>query len=314
MENEEIRQKFEIALNQFTERIKQDPNILAIYVAGSYNNGTLWEHSDIDMLIVTNDTDTRSLGDSNFLVLLENDVCIQAWVFTRSQFRQRLQSFIHGDITHHITATSKLIFSKDKAITDINRNTLSVAERDKELSVLIQTEFLIGELHKAKKTLYIENNIIKCFRWVFWSLEQLANVILLMNNIIPGRDVLTQIKEVKDEPITDLVKKIMTDGNNKENLEFIIKEVEKFLLSNKHHIFKPLFNFISEFGDSRTVTDIDTHFRKALGRSFITFVESYEWLSAQGDLMKVTSPKRIATKSRTTVNELSLYYVGGEMV
>ncbi|MFX0094189.1 MAG: nucleotidyltransferase domain-containing protein, partial [Candidatus Hodarchaeota archaeon] len=110
-EDKDLRRTYNDALDQFIERVKQDNSILAVYVLGSYVNGTLWERSDIDTIIVTNDERTSG----RFFVLLENDVCIQAFSYSRSDFRRDQRSFIHGSILHHLLATSKLIYSTDKA-------------------------------------------------------------------------------------------------------------------------------------------------------------------------------------------------------
>ena len=165
-EDKELRQKYDKALDQFVERVKKDSNILAVYVFGSHSNGTIWDHSDIDVIIVTNDERTSA----SFLVLQENEVCIQATTYSRADFRRNQQRFVHGSPLHHMLATSKLVYSTDKAISEFNRDMLSTAERDKELQIMVNTERLIGCLFKAQKTFHVEKDIQKCFMWIIYKL------------------------------------------------------------------------------------------------------------------------------------------------
>jgi len=53
VEDKDLRQKFDKALELFMNRIEADNSILAVFVLGSYTNGIVWEKSDIDMVIVT---------------------------------------------------------------------------------------------------------------------------------------------------------------------------------------------------------------------------------------------------------------------
>ncbi len=310
-EDKNLRQKYEHALTQFVERVKQDTNILAVFVYGSYANGKLWKGSDIDVFLVTNDVRTSG----KFLNLKENDISIQVFVYSRAEFRRRQQIFIHGSHLHHMLASSKLVYSTDKAISEFNRDMVKIAERDKELQLMMNTEFLLGNVQKAQKTLYVEKDTTKCFMWIIVVTQILARILLLMNDRIPGRDVLAEVQELNSEIINEIITNTFQQGYNEKNLHSTIQLVEKFLIENKNQFYKPLFNFISETGDARSSTEIDEHFEKLLGRyDFFTMVESYGWLTQQGDLMPAVAPKRITSKSRITVDEATYFYVGGDMV
>ncbi|MFX0114210.1 MAG: nucleotidyltransferase domain-containing protein [Candidatus Hodarchaeota archaeon] len=306
-ESPELRQKYDQALEQFIERVKQDPNILAIYCFGSYVNGTLAPYSDIDMFIVTNDE--QSYG--RFIVLRENDVSIEAFAFSRTEFRRRQQSFLHGGMIHHLFSESRLVYSRDKTITDIQRNIRTIAERDKELQLMLGTEWLVGCLQKAQKSLYIFQDIDKTFYWFPLLLQQLARVLLLLDNRIPGRDILAQARDLDNELLSEVVTKAFKEFSH-ENLDHVLNLVENFLIENKKQLYKPLFNYLSEAGDARSYSEIENHFRKAFGNSemFAAWVSSVEWLTQQGDLMRAIAPVRIASKSRVTADEATFYYIG----
>ncbi|MHA2292107.1 MAG: nucleotidyltransferase domain-containing protein [Candidatus Hodarchaeales archaeon] len=311
-EDKKIRQNFELALKRFVEQVKQDKNILAILVGGSYANGVVWEHSDIDMFIVTNEEQVHR----SFIAIYdpEYDVNIYIGIMSRNQYRTASQRLVQGGIMHHLLSTSDLVYESDQGIAEIKRDIHSqVAERDKETQILTRAELLIVNMFKAQKTLYVEEDIEKCFNWVILTLQELARILILKNSKVPGRDVLSEVKnlELEDPLVIDIIKSFKT-GYDKSNLNKAIDKIESFLISNKTFIFKPLFEYLKEVNGERKQSEIDEHFLKALGSptAFFTLVESVEWLSHQGDLMRSVSPVRVTAKSRVTVNEATVYYLG----
>ncbi len=63
----------------------------------------------------------------------------------------------------------------------------------------------------------------------------------------------------------------------------------------------------------RSLSEIDQYFQKSFGNiPFFTLVETVEWLSKQGEVMKGVNPRRVTTKSRITVDETTVFYIGGD--
>ncbi len=311
VEDKAIRKKFEQALEQFVERIKPDASILAVFVLGSYVHGVVWENSDLDVVIVTSD---ESKPTANFLVIEENGVSIQASIVTRNAYRRSHQSYVQGGMMHHVYSTSELVYSSDRGISEFDRDMFMVAGRDREIQVLLRAEMLIGYFHKAQKTLFYENNSDKAFNWINLACQEIARIIILKNGNIPGRDVITQARElVSDSIIEEIFSSTFQVGYNEKNLRNCINLIKKYLVDNKSYLFRALFDYMKEKVGERSLSEIDQHFRKSFGNfPFFTLVETIEWLSHEGDIMKGLSPKRITSKSRITVDETSVYYIGGD--
>ena len=308
MEDEKIRQKFSIALNQFVERIKSDSSILAVFVLGSYSNGILWEKSDIDMVIITNEEKVQQ----DLIIINENEVQINAYCISRAEYRRSQQRFLAGSMMHHMLSTSKLIYSIDRGISDFNRDMFFVSERDKELQIMIMSEFLAGNIHKLKKTLFIEESLEKCHSWLISAVTNIATILILNEHHIPGRDVITQALEVSDNQILKLIiDHVFKQGYSESNLGYSIDLIENFLKENYQAFYKPLIQYLKESIGERTHSEVDLHFRKATNYPNLTLVESIIWLSDQGILMTGVKPKRITSRSRVTVDEVTVYYIGG---
>ncbi|MFW9916407.1 MAG: nucleotidyltransferase domain-containing protein [Candidatus Thorarchaeota archaeon] len=294
--------------------MKLDPNILAVYCYGSMVNGELGELSDIDLIIVTNDDRTPH----GYAILHENDVCLHADLFNRTEFRRRQQSFMQGGFFHHMLATSKLVYAKEgtSSITDVDRALISIAERDKELEILRFSEWLLGCFLKAQKTFYVLHDVEKSLLWFPRLAQFLAHVLLLMNDRIPGRDVLAQARALENELLDEVVTKAFKEALSESNLEQVLKLIEDFLLTKRQQLFRPIFSYLSEATDARSVTEIGDHLLQAFARPSTDppwdMVLVLEWLAHHGDLMKATVPKRLTSKSRVTADEAAYYYMGRE--
>jgi len=309
VEDANLRQKFDTALELFLNRIKSDNSILAVFVLGSYINGIIWEKSDIDIVIVTNEE--RVLQD--LIVVRENDVNINAYVISRNDYRRNQQRFLQGSITHHMLSTSKLIHSADRGISEFNRDMFRVAERDKELQILLRSEMLVGAIYKLKKTLYIEESLEKSFNWLFLATQDIARILIFLEGKIPGRDILTQAQEVSANKIIDnIITNVFKKGLSRESVEYALTLINEFLIDNIEIFYKPLFEYLKESLGERTHSELDLYFKKATGLPNLTLVESINWLKDQGVLIIGMKPKRITARSRTTVDETTIYYIGGE--
>jgi predicted nucleotidyltransferase len=309
-EDPNLRQKYDQALDMFIERMKLDPNILAVYVYGSQVTGEIGEFSDIDMIIVTND----DRQPHRFVILYENDVRIDADLYNRTEFRRQQQSFLHGGFFHHMLATSKLIYSKDRSIVEIGRELVGIAERDKELEIMRYSEWLLGCYLKAQKCLYVLQDLEKSLLWFPQLANLLAHVLLLMNDRIPGRDVLAQARELNNEILNEVITKAFKEALSESNLKQVLKIIETFLLENRQQLFRPIISYLSEAADARTITEIGDHLLQAFARPSTDvpwdMAVALEWLTHHGDLMRATAPKRLTSKSRVTADEVAYYYMG----
>ena len=95
-------------------------------------------------------------------------------------------------------------------------------------------------------------------------------------------------------------------------MEYALNLIEDFLIENTKRFFKPLFDYLKESIGERSHSELDLHFQKITGFQNLTLVESVSWLSDQGILMLGVKPKRITARSRVTVDETTIFYIGGE--
>src|SRR5689334_13038054 len=86
---DEIAERFQSAVTSFVEKARRDPYLIAVILGGSASYDTVWEKSDIDLVVVTRDETARGqrAGEKAFS-LVEHDLNIHAMLMSRAEFRK----------------------------------------------------------------------------------------------------------------------------------------------------------------------------------------------------------------------------------
>jgi hypothetical protein len=75
-------------------------------------------------------------------------------------------------------------------------------------------------------------------------------------------------------------------------------------------LFGPLFAYLREEGELRSMTDINHHFSRHFSISSVDI--ACEWLADEGFLRRFATPLRLTDKSRVDVEEVAYYFSGEE--
>src|SRR5687767_11698283 len=96
-----VQQKFAAALDSLVGEIKGDRSILAAILCGSLSHDTVWEKSDIDLLLVTVDDRKVAAGG---LALYSDGVNVHAILMPRTEFRKTVEGSIRSSFAHSFLA------------------------------------------------------------------------------------------------------------------------------------------------------------------------------------------------------------------
>src|SRR5215470_9024385 len=94
-------QKFNVALTDLVERVKADRSILAAILCGSLSHDTVWDKSDIDLVLIT--VDERKPSDEG-LSLYADGVNVHTVLMPRAEFRKFAEGAIHNSFSHSFLA------------------------------------------------------------------------------------------------------------------------------------------------------------------------------------------------------------------
>ena len=89
--------------------------MLAAILLGSMSHDVVWEKSDIDLCVVTQEVKIRYTG----LSLTEESVNIHAYMVTRSQFKNTIEGSVGSSFMHSLLSKGTLLFTRDETIREL---------------------------------------------------------------------------------------------------------------------------------------------------------------------------------------------------
>src|SRR6476659_4731541 len=102
-----VRERYQKAVDNFVERVKQDPYILAVILFGSLSYDQVWAKSDIDIMLVGPEPKSSAKQAGKAFALTENGLAIHAVMRSRSEFRQMIEGSLQSSFLHSSFAKSK---------------------------------------------------------------------------------------------------------------------------------------------------------------------------------------------------------------
>src|SRR5437016_4155422 len=112
---EDVQDQYETALQTLIAKVQADSYILAAVLAGSLSHDRVWQKSDIDLLLVTQETRLKREG----FCLTEAGVNIHCFLTTRSEFRRMLEGAVQGSFLHSFLVKGRMLFSRDEALAEL---------------------------------------------------------------------------------------------------------------------------------------------------------------------------------------------------
>ena len=305
-----VKQRFEDALDAFIDFIKQDKSIQAAVLFGSLIEGNIWEKSDVDLFLITNDEKTPY----KFYWLDQDELNFQVSVYSRNRFKRLVEQSLSGSWFHHMISTSRILFSNDATISEYIENAQSPGKRDIELQILTIVSMVIGDLEKAEKFLVLKNDIAQSYLFITRLLDNLAQIEVLLNGEIPGREVIEQALEFKPELFSKIFTRVIEETTNRNRMEEVIRLIRSYLIERTEIIFRPIIDYFKQEQEVRTISDLSLHLNKMMPSSWweVAPLAYCQWLLEQGYLERYSETVALTSKSYVRANEIAYVYVGDD--
>ncbi len=128
-----IQQKFTEALDRLVEQVKRDRSILAALLCGSLSHDTVWEKSDIDLVLVTIDDQKVKASDVS---LNADGVNVHVFMLPRAEFRKTVEGSVRNSFMHSLLAKGRLLYTHDDTIATLCARLNEIGERDTQVQLL----------------------------------------------------------------------------------------------------------------------------------------------------------------------------------
>ena len=302
---DDVEHQYYEAVDMLVERVKADPNMLAMIVAGSFSYAQVWEKSDLDVEIIGKD---GIRPRESFFSLVENDVMIHASLTPRSAFKRAIESAQEGSFMHSYFSHSTLLFSRDDSIKDWydkNASRDSIGERDKQLQLLNVIAWTLPTLIYAEKQFYVNRDIITCFLSLLSVVESLARIEVLLNNEIPAREVIQPALEYNPDFFGHVYTDLINCEKNEKVIQDALDAVNSYI-DERQFIFQPILDYLEEQKGPRSISELNAHFLMKFCDASVDVIS--QWLAWKGVIQQVSTPIRLTVKSQITLEEPAYYY------
>src|SRR5579859_2175479 len=185
---DEVRARYENAVESLLAKVKQDPYVLAVVLAGSLSYDVVWEKSDIDLMLITHETKLKQGG----MALVENGINIHASLIPRMEFKRMLEGAVQSSFVHSMLMKGRLLFTRDETLESLWAAREHFGARDREIRLLQAAAPLTMAFTKAQKWLYVKHDPNYSCYWILKCLDNLAIIETVLAGEITGREVVWQ--------------------------------------------------------------------------------------------------------------------------
>lgn len=294
-----IQDRFQAATNEFVEKIKSDPNVIAIIVCGSLAYDQVWEHSDIDTFIIVRD---QPINNDSYCIV-EDDILINVSIIPRSKFKRNLERFTGGSVAHSILAKGKIVYTTDDSLYEYFEEMKQIGSNDVSTFIFYTACELISIQEKANKWLLIKNDPLYAQLYILRAVQCIAQIEVIASGILPTREVIQQALALNPELIIPYYQDAMSHPLSREELSRLIDGIDTFLLKYIDDIKQPVLEFMCD-QEIKTVSMLCKHFRS--DGHFLIHI--FDYLADQGVIAKVSQPIRITPKGKKSVEEIAYMY------
>jgi hypothetical protein len=301
----EARTKFTAALDALILQVKRDRTILAAILCGSLSHDTVWDKSDIDLVLVTID-DRKAPNEG--LALYADGVNVHAMMLSRADFRKTVEGSIRAGFQHSFLAKGRLLYTHDETIGALCEQLHLVGERDRQVQLLRAASAALPSLYKAHKWLRTRGDLDYTALWILYTATALARIEVLSARLLPDREVLPQAIKLNPEFFRIVYTGMLNQKKTERSVKAALDAIDQYLAGRAAELFAPVIDYLREAGDARSATEIEDHFKRNYGAGGVT--GDCEYLADQGLIVKTSVPVKLTKSSNVEVEELAFFLPG----
>ena len=297
-----VQQKFSAALDSLIERVKLDRSVLAALLCGSLSHDTVWDKSDIDLVLVTID-DKKSSNEG--LALYADGLNVHALLMTRAEFRKAVEGSIRNSFGHSFLAKGRLLYTHDETIAGLCAELHRIGDRDTQRQLLSAGTCALPAIYKAHKWLITRGDLEYTALWILYAANSLAKIEVLSARLILDREALPQAIKLNPSFFKVIYTDLLNSKKTRKSVEQALSAIDTYVAERAEQLFGPVIEHLQEVAEARSATDIEDYFSRNYGVEGVT--GACEYLADQGLIGKAHLPVRITKRSNVNVEELAFF-------
>jgi predicted nucleotidyltransferase len=301
-----VQNRFVEALKVLVGEIKGDRSILAAILCGSLSHDTVWDKSDIDLVLVTIDEKKARPEEESGLALYANGVNVHALLIPRAEFRKTVEATTRNSFMHSLLAKGRLLFTHDETIADLCARLGEIGERDTQVQLLRAAIRALMAIYKARKWFVTRRDLDYTALWILYAATPLAQIEVMGARQLADREVIQQAMKLNPAFFKTIYTDLLNARKTPKSVEAALDAIDGYIAKRATELFGPVMDHLREVGEARSSTEIETHFKRNLDLSCVT--AACEYLADEGLLGKASTPVRLTRKSNLEVQELAFFY------
>ncbi len=297
---EELKQRYMEATNSFIDKVRDDPNVIAIIISGSLAYDVVWEKSDIDMTLVVRD---QVLKHTSYCIV-EDGIVINVYLMVRSEFKRGLERNIGGSFSQSYFSKGVMVYSTDESLVDFFADLKEMGSDDIANSVFHIANELVYLKEKAQKWLTARKDPLYAQYYLLKAAESIAHMELCLRGEAISREAIQRVLSIRPEVIAPFYQDAMARHLSPAEISTSIEKIDRYLESHLDIIQKPVIEFMSD-QEIKTVTLLAKHFH--VDSAMIVGIMDY--LADKGVIERVSQTIRITPKSKPSVEEIGYLYI-----
>jgi hypothetical protein len=305
MPHDPVRERFQDALGALVEHLKTDRTVLAAILCGSLAHDTVWQKSDIDLVIITVDDLQKSEG--SHLSIDADGVNVHAMLMPRTMFRRIAEGARHNSFMHSFFAKGRVLFSHDPSIATLCHGLAHVGSRDLAVQLLATATHVIPCLDKARKWLITRGDLDYTALWILYAATAIARIEVLSARQIADREVIPQASRLNPALFKTVYHDLLNAKKTRAQIDAALDAMDDFLSARTGTLFGLVVEHLREVGDARSASEIETHFKRHFDLEGATM--ACEYLAHKGLIGQASAPVRLTKKSQVLTQELAYFYL-----
>lgn len=303
-----VEARYREALDALVARLRGDRAVLAAILCGSLSHDTVWERSDIDLVLVT--ADEKPGAGSTGAFLSADGVNVHASLLSRADFRRAVEGSLHNSFIHSLLSKGRLLYTHDDTLADLFARLGTIGERDTELQLLRAGIEALGPIDKAHKWLVTRGDLHYASLWILYAATPLARIAVVGRRLLADREVIPQALALEPALFRTIYTDLLDHPKTRAQVQAALDAVDAYVAGRAPTLFAPVLAHLRDVGEARSATELEDHFRRHLGVEGVTL--ACEYLARAGLVGQASTPMRLTKRSSADVEELAFYALAPE--
>jgi hypothetical protein len=299
--------RFQAALDQLIERVKEDRYVLAVVLVGSLSTETIWHRESLWIWIIEADGVTRRLPSDGkderiFRILVENGINVHAEVIPRSRFKQMVEGTSRTAFSCNFFAEREIVYCKDPSIENWFKKANSLAIKDQERELLTFSTWTIHAVRHARKRLEIKGDLELAMQDLLGAAHSVAHTEIIRRGQVWEKEVVYRAIEGNPKLFKTIYLDVLAKPKNRRALTAALDAIDGYLNSNYKAHLKPLLGYLKKQNRVVPLSEMSDYF--AFSQLHPWHLESAcEWLERKGLVQKLSAPFKLTKRSTEQVEE-----------